>query len=471
MTRASGVVALACAAAFGALAAQQRVHDPDLFWHLATAQRTLAEGLVRVDVFSWSATGTLTTVDQWLGELIIYAAYLAGDWRGIIVVRALAVAVLVGLVVANALLARPERPLLAVIAGLPAVFLTRFVWVDRPELLGFAAFAALLVLLRLGRGGRSWALVACVPLVALWANLHGSYAVGVVVALAACVEGAWVDAPRRRMYALVAFGVVFGSMLTPAGPGAFFTPGSHFFSPTRDIMEEGVIDVRTQLGALYAVTLVLVLACALAGSAVWPRETVVLVPVVFLSLTALRHAPFLAIAAAPLLVTRIDEVARLLWSGITGRATTRDARPRTAASRDLPRPAFVGLAGGALAVLAVAMAAAPPDTDESSYPKEALAALPRGAGLFNTYDWGGWLIWRAPQTPVFIDGRLTPYLGRTLDDYRIVVAGAPSWREVVDRRRISALLVRPSDPIAVRAAELGWRQLARSEQFVLLVPR
>lgn len=456
MNRAHAAVALLVGASFGALAAQDPVHDPDLFWHLATAREAVAHGLVRTDVFSWTVPGSAVTVDQWLGQLLLYFAYLVGDWRGIVALRAIEVAALIALMVANALLARSDRPLLGVLATLPAVFLTRFVWVDRPELIGFVAFAVLLVLLRLGRSGSSRALFAVVPLIALWANLHGSFAVGVVVAIAVCLEGVWHDRARGRVYVLVACGVALASLVTPAGVSVWTTPGSHFLSPVRDVMEEGVIDVRTPIGALYAMTLALVLLCALVGRASSFDEIVLILPVAFLSLTALRHAPFLAIAAAPLFANRIGAVAT--WAGL-GR-------------RDPRAPSLeMTVAALAMGLLIVSIAFAPARVDESAYPVGALPSLPAGGGTFNTYDWGGWLIWRAPTTTVFIDGRLTPYLGPTLQDYRIVVAATPGWRDVIARRGIRALLVRPTDPVAVRALELGWRPLAASERFVLLVPR
>lgn len=454
MTRAHAVLALLVGAPLGALAAQYPVQDPDLFWHLATARETLAHGLVRADVFSWTVAGAPVSVDQWLGQLAFYGAYIAGEWRGVVALRALAVAALVALVVLNALLARADRPLAAVIASLPAVFLTRFVWVDRPELLGFVSFALLLVLLRLGRSGSGAALAAVVPLVALWANLHGSFALGVVVAIAASLEGAWHDGARRRAYVAVACGAVLASFATPATFGVWTAPGSHFLSPPRDIMEEGVIDPRLPLGAVYVATLALTLLAALSGAPSSAREIAVLVPVAFLSLTALRHAPFLGIAVAPLFAMRIGEVARWVRTRPAGRARAAPALP---------------VAVAAAALLAGGIAFAPARLDESAYPVDALGALPGGSGTFDLYDWGGWLIWRAPSTPVFIDGRLVPYLGVVLDEYRVVVSATPGWRDVVARRGIRALLVRPTDPVAVRARELGWRMVSASALYVLLV--
>jgi hypothetical protein len=130
--------------------------------------------------------------------------------------------------------------------------------------------------------------------------------------------------------------------------------------------------------------------------------------------------------------------------------------------------AFISLAAASLfAILAVVVAPSRPD--ESLYPGGALSTLPAGGGLFNNYDWGGWLIWYAPATPVFVDGRYTPYrCCGVLDDYQTVVAAEPGWRDVLARRGVRAILVRPGDPIATLGIESGWTVLARAPDFVLL---
>src|SRR6267142_4665126 len=86
------VVALALDAAFGALITLQPVSDSDLFWHLATGARTLAGDLPRTDTLSWTIAGAPVLTDQWLGDLVLAAARAVADWRGVLALRALAVA-------------------------------------------------------------------------------------------------------------------------------------------------------------------------------------------------------------------------------------------------------------------------------------------------------------------------------------------------------------------------------------------
>jgi hypothetical protein len=185
----------------------------------------------------------------------------------------------------------------------------------------------------------------------------------------------------------------------------------------------------------------------------------VLVPVALLSMTAARQMPLLCIAAAPYLADRAPEaIAALLRRA-----------PRVAPSaRELPRAAWVVTAVTSVTLLGGATLTAPPEPDLSGYPVAALAALPHGPGLLNNYDWGGWLIWYAPDTPVFVDGRLVPYVPVALDDYRAIVGLHSDWAAVMRRRGVRWLLVRPTDAIAVRARDLGWKIRASGDGFVLI---
>jgi hypothetical protein len=484
-------LALALGAAFGALATLQPVSDSDLFWHLETGRRTLGGDLPRADVFSWTVAGGPVLVDQWLGDLLLAVARALGDWRGVLALRALAVAALVATVIEAARHARPGRPIVVVAAALPAIALSRFAWTDRPELLGLVCFAVLVRLLRGGDRELLWT----IPLLLIWSQLHGSFALGLGLILASCAARALESTRDRWRFAPIAAFAVLVTLLTPSGLAAWTSSGGHFLIPPRFVAEEGVPDARTLPGLLFLVTLGLVVATAMLGRRATLREAALLVPVAFVALTAARHTPLLAIAAAPFFASawpdplarwrtrdeRTDEraggasgqpLSSLLATrarGTTGYVGHR-ARWAQALVEGLPGRSAGGLVAiASLAVLGVAIALADAKVDESAYPKAALAALPSGPGVLNQYDWGGYLIEFAPSTPVFIDGRLFPYVPGVLDDYRAVIGAHPGWESVVVRRGVTAMLVRPTDAIAVRAPERGWRVAYADAIAVVLV--
>jgi hypothetical protein len=470
MTRGALALLLGAVAAF--VAALQPIGDTDLFWHLATGRETLAHGIVRTDVFSWTVKGAPISTDQWLGQVLLWSAYSLADWRGVAVLRLVSVFALVALVTWNAGASRP-RPIALVLGAVPALILTRVLWVDRPELLGLVAFAGLLVALRAARSGSDRALVAAVAIVALWANVHGSFALGVVLTLLVCAEGAMNDRSRLWSYALGAAGVLIASVLTPAGLATWTAPGSHLLSPPREIQEWSVIDLRTPLGIGYGLLVATLFALATFGPPVAPRELVVLIPIAMLSLTAARQAPLLAIAAAPLLAERAGWL--IAWAQRRAGATEGPraagdpiptkgwgARRKEGFGRD---GASLVAVAAPLVLLAAALAIAPSAPGLRAFPTAALASVPNG-NVLARYEWGGFLIWSG--VPVFVDGRLTPYSGAVLDDYQRIIAAKPGWRDAIARRGVRALLVAPGDPVAVRAIELGWPVRARSDTFVII---
>jgi hypothetical protein len=435
------------------VAATQSLSDTDMWWHLATGRETLAHGFVRTDVFSWTVRGEAISTDQWLGQVLMWLSYLAGGWQGIAMLRVALVAALITLVGLGAARAA-TRPLAIVLGIAPALLLTKAVWVDRPLLFGFVLFAAVLLLLREARqDGPSWTFVALPIVIGVWTQIHGSFALGVVLVVIACAEGALNDVTKRRAYLACAVASVLVTLANPAGIGAWTAPGSHLLSPPRDIQEWNVIDVRTPSGVLYVVTLALVIACVVLGPRVPLRELVILAPVVFLSMTAVRQAPLLAIAAAPLIAQR----AELLLDRVGLRKSDRPLRlgPLAFASAIVP-----------LVLIVAALVMSPGAPDESAYPVDARASIPLGDKTLARYEWGGWLIWSG--VPVFVDGRLTPYAGEVLDDYRRIIAAAPGWEDAVARRGVRTLLVVPTDPVAIRAIELGWVVRFRSPLAVVI---
>ena len=362
---------------------------------------------------------------------------------------------------------------------------------------GLVCFAILIALLRAVRRGSLAAFALCVPLVLLWANLHGSYALGLGLVLVVALERSVIDRSRRRRYAAVALAAVLATFITPAGLTTWTSSGGHFLAPPRFVQEEGTPDVATLPGLLFSVALLVTLSTALLAPRARRRdalfEIAVLVPVAFVSLTATRHLVFLPIAAAPFLSSWGPDA----WNeGVrTLRAAWGDALPRVATTlmptrgrttQGDPRPyaveggppehgrprgrivAEVGAALIALALLFAGIATAPREPDLSAFPIAALPQLPAGPGVLNRYDWGGFLIWYAPATPVFVDGRLFPYVGEALDDYRAVIGLHPDWRQVLAKRGIRTVLVAPSDAIAVEGAALGWPILARTPEWVML---
>ncbi|HVD30296.1 MAG TPA: hypothetical protein VNE19_01115 [Methylomirabilota bacterium] len=447
---------------FGAISTLATVGDPDLFWHLAQGRQTVTEGLARVDAFSWSVKGLPVLTDQWFGQVIWYEAYAALGWNGIIVLRALLVAAIVTLIVAAALRAQ-RRPIFALIATLPAIALTRFAWTERPQLMGLLCFAVLVLLLQ-ASAERPRLLMAVPALIVVWANLHASFALGLGVTAIACAE-LWLRRPdARRLVVGVIAASIAATLLTPSGLTIWTSASGHFLSPPRIILEEGVPDVTQPYGFVFAFIVLAVLVTAQLSRPTVLREVALLVPVLFVSMTAARHTPFFAVASASYLAAHAPDAIAFVAARFRINAHFPAFAPRVP-----PLRIDVAMAAIALAAVVGTGLLARGEPDLSAYPTGVLSSLPPGPGVVNDYDWGGFLIWYAPATPVFIDGRLFPYTGDALRDYETLVSLGPTWRDVLARRGARAVLVKPGSPLAVRARDLRWSVVAESVSYVLFI--
>jgi hypothetical protein len=86
------------------------------------------------------------------------------------------------------------------------------------------------------------------------------------------------------------------------------------------------------------------------------------------------------------------------------------------------------------------------------------SAHPAGP-MFNSYNWGGYLMFALPDYPVFVDGRTDLYGDTFLtDDYLKPATGDPSWRDVFQRYGINMVVVEKDSGLA-RALrnEPGWK--------------
>lgn len=309
---------LGVAAAAFTLAVGLPAGDPDMWWHLASGRWMVEhrDGL-RVDVFSSTAAGEPYHLGQWLGDVVLYLAYAAASWTGIAILRATLVALAAFAVTRLALRYAPAR--VAIPLVVLALLLSKPTWTDRPQLFTLALFPLLLELCLAARVGSRGALVATVPLVAAWANLHGGYALGIAVlwifALEALLE-------RRPLTGPLA-AAVLATVAAGAEPGALslLRALGHVAGSTVRIVEESPVDVLTPFGALFALFVGATLAVTMlrGGSLL---GAFVLVPMLWLALSAQRHVPLFGFAAVPFLAAPItalaDELGTTVRRGWTG---------------------------------------------------------------------------------------------------------------------------------------------------------
>ncbi len=197
--------------------------DPDLWGHIRFGQETLSRlAVVHNDPYSYTAFGHPWHNHEWLTEVIMALLYNKLGVIGLKLWKFAGAGAIVSLLTVGmnqtGASARIQLSALAVcvVTLMPSM---QF----RPQLFTFVLFAGLLALLAADRyrgGARLW---TAVPLMALWANLHGGFIIGVAALTIYAPAVAIVGLVRRRtmeracLAAAVAIAATAATLLTPYG--------------------------------------------------------------------------------------------------------------------------------------------------------------------------------------------------------------------------------------------------------------
>ncbi|MCU0673377.1 MAG: hypothetical protein MUE69_11360 [Myxococcota bacterium] len=321
--------------------------------------------------------------------------------------------------------------------------------------------------------GRGRAIVLVV-LAWIWANLHGSFPLGVAILALAAIgisgdgrsgDGSDGRTARRRItisrpLLLTSLACALVSFVTPHGLALhglvadYLTGGADTLAVVHEYVREfqplWAVDPSTIVPELVA--LVLVTTIALLGVRSHPTRAWLVLGLVVLATRNQRHLPLALLLAVPLLR---PVLAAWLPRGL--RTPTRPVAVLALA------PALV------LGLVAFVRSPAPPPRGGESF--DALVArLPEGARVYAPVDVGGRLAWAAfPHARVFADPRNDCYPADVLREaYELGRPGQDrEWiLEVLARRRVTHVLDRAGTDVA-RALD-DWTFLAREGEWVLL---
>ncbi|HWQ13681.1 MAG TPA: hypothetical protein VNL77_12830 [Roseiflexaceae bacterium] len=397
----------------------------DFWWHMAVGRAIVEQGAIPpVDAFSFTRGGAPFFNQAWLAQLLMYGLYSLGGLPLILIAQALVIALAYGLLLRLMLLRTGRVKLCVALLLLTTMPLSFDNWSVRPQSYVFPLFAGFLTVLtehRLGRASRLWLLP---PLMALWVNMHGSFVLGLALigitfvgeALKSLRGGASAFSVQRSAFLLWGALTALATLLNPRGPGVLAYVSNLLGSNqvTQLVVEWAPPTVRDINGAIFFL-FVIALAAVLAYARRRPDLTDMLLAGAFLwlALGAMRNVVWFGFVATPLLAV---QTATLL--------------PPPPARRPAGSPTLNAALIGALALLLVIgspwlkPALLPPavgallldDTPVAAV--RALKALPqRPARLFHAMGYGSYLIWAAPEQPVFIDPRIELYPFAQWRDY------------------------------------------------------
>ncbi len=152
--------------------------DTDTWWHLRAGSWIVEHRqILRSDPFSLTRQGQSWIYPGWLSQVVIFGVYQGLGFAGL--------NLFTGVMVTLAFLAiwqLLEGPLLLRSAiVLVAATVSGVYWSARPQIFSFLFTGlTLLILENAARGRRRW-LIALPPLMTLWSNLHGGFAIGFIL--------------------------------------------------------------------------------------------------------------------------------------------------------------------------------------------------------------------------------------------------------------------------------------------------
>lgn len=458
--------------------------DSDSGWHIRHGERMLRTGgIARTDPYSFSRAGEPWFAWEWGADLAMGAAH---RWYGLAGVAALYAALL-------ALCSwlwfglhwKLEGDFL-VACVLAALMLStvNLHWLARPHVLGWLGLLAVLRMLE-SAGGRLTAARSAgwLALGAAWANLHASFALGLVVILAFAAGRAagrflWVGgaaAVTPVLWAAALFAA--GTLLNPFGWNLHGHVAAYLANPELldRVAEFQTFNFRAAGALPIALTLGMGFAAAVTSLAARrPDHAAVALGLSLLGLMSARGLPLVALAALPLFnasLTRLLKTASGLRPWLTG-ALAYSGRLRAIDSRQ-GGTAFAAAASLALLAVfcspAVAARAGFPPGEFPVAESESVAALPGQARIFAPDKFGGYLIYRFDGArPVFFDGRSDFYGLDFMKRYIRMVEMRPGWRKDFDAWNFTHALVPPQWALRAALEESGWKAIRSGPAAVLL---
>lgn len=472
-----------------AIADAGRLADPDLWGHIRFGQATLTQGHAPWrDIYSYSVPGHPMIDHEWLTEVFMAWFYNGFGVLGLKIFKFLCSA---GTIVFLALaIGETEAPTLVqfgVLLGSAVAIMPQMEF--RPQLFTFALLAALLALLVRETRGRRAPLWLAVPILALWANLHGGFIMGLATlgtfSAAVCVQDFIAGRGLRRAWRLFAItaAATLATVMTPYGLGIWRAVLHALGDPyTRKVVTDWqslpvaiLGQWYTKPGGVVYIGIGVLMFAALAVS--WwlapESDDLPLVAVAALMIVstfvAIRNLPIAVIATAVPLGRHLG----LAVANLRARAgvAAEPATKRSSLTNQLIVSAIAVVMMAETGLFSNRLKAAEP------YPVGAVRFMKEHdlhGKLMNRFGWGEYLIWHLePGSTIFIDGRYdTVYPIKLIGMYLRFQFALPNGAQVLKEYPPNFVMVSPDAPsFKLMESRPGWELIYRDPASALFAPK
>jgi hypothetical protein len=464
------------------LAGDQLLNDPDTYWQIAVGQWILDHRAVpQADIYSFTMVGQPWISTQWLAQVLLAVSYSVAGWTGPVVLAAASIAVTFALQVRFLSRRLSESASFAFMATAVALVVGHLL--ARPHVLALPVMVAWVGGLVAAMDRREAPSFWLLPLMTLWANLHGGFVLGLALMAPMALDAVWnADAPLRKSlalrWALFAAAALIASCLTPYGWDALFAARRILdLGQALELIGEwrpanfahpGPLEAAVSLGFILALW---------RGVTLPPIRVALVVGFVLMALSHVRNAEVLALLAPMVLAAPLGQ--QILGQQILGRqilgrqvgGPNGDARSAGSPPHGLK---FAGLALLLVAATLVFASVHRFEPNARQSPVAAVAALKKMnfTRVFNDYDFGGYLI--ASGVATFIDGRTELFGEKFMVDHNNAsgLQEPENLFRLLEQYRIEATLMRTQSAATKLLDHMdGWQKVYTDEIATIHVRR
>jgi hypothetical protein len=436
------------------------LRDSDSYWQIRIGQWILDHGAMPyTDVHSFTRLGEPWISSSWLSQVLFALAYGSLDWAGPVILTSLAIGATVAIFIY--LLDAYVDPARSILLVTLAVLISGTHFLARPHMLALPvmlAFVGGLFAAADRRSHPSWLLL---PLMALWANLHGGFVLGLALIGPIGLEALWCSDPKHRLglaarWALFGLAAVAACCCTPYGWNTLLGATKILsLGKLLSLIWEWMPADFSSISFFEAALLGLIGLAFYRGLKLSVPRILLLLGLIWMALTHSRNIEVFAFLA-PLLLAK--PIAEQLGSGGTGIVAIRETR----STSHVVMVAALALAAVGWASTKTFVAHHPFSFLESQTPVAAVDVLKQRQAqrIFSTSPFGGYLVSR--DIKAFIDGRAELYGEKFVLDYfdAVEAKDVDTLLQLLETYRIDATLLNPTLPATKVMDHLaGWKRL------------
>ena len=420
--------------------------DPDFGWHLSAGNYIRSNGIPSHDIFTYTAKNFSWIDHEWLNDIIVSIIYKYGNY--------FALSVLFAVLWSSALFVNNKTKNLAVLlvgtlAVLPFAGIRPVTW----------TILFLPLLMRMSVSKNKYLHMAIPLLFLLWANIHGGFIIGLAYL------GYLVVTERNIYWVRTLFLSVLLTFVNPYGPNLYQEIARTVF----DSSLHHQIDEWRSFYVPLSVTLYLFF--WMTGFWMFFNRKIknyfsfdILIGLTAVSST--RNWPLFVIVS----INRVNDSAERIYHSL----------PKKISPGGKKILAVFALGILILVGFIIKDGFFPIQSKFAIYPVDQVKYLNKNGckgNLFNSYDYGGYIIWKLPNIPVFIDGRMPSWRGQDgakyLDAYASVVNNVSSQNKIFKKYNIQCVLDSSKNSNYKRLNDdllkKGWKDVSDSNSAILLI--